>query len=310
MNVLLSSGQFPSMDGGIRAFWAPVLLTPINGSYERLVVGVAAVSGQDFHLECANALDRLRCFYGDSAAGVLSAIKLASKCLETDLSHRYVEAIKAPDQTVSNVQVGECREAEGLSLMAISQSWMMALSSLYVKPLALEHFVKMDALELAASTDARQGGDRLPYLVCNFVTTTNPRFADFFSHDVKEERPRRVRGSSHKVAIDFSGSRIVANFGTLRAGSLTESVYRVKRRLWDLKVERDRESDSAFMRTHELIIQRPSSDDPQVTERQQSSISEALEELVSQADQEQLRLRPMGSVAEIGQHLLKVELAA
>ncbi len=310
MKVLLSSSQFPSAASNIRALWAPVLLEPISGSYERLVVGVAVASGTEFHLEFANALERLKCFYGDSAVGVVAAVKLAAKCLEADLSRRSVEAISAPNPAVSGIFIGQCREAEGSSLKAISQSWMMALSSLYVKPLVLEDIVSVERMDIATTSDAMQSGDRLPFLVCDFVKGQRAGFANYFSSDLREGRARRIKGSSHKVVIDFSGSHLVANFGTLKAGALTGSVNLIKRRLWDLKVERDREPNEGFRRNHEMILQRPPKDDPQVSERQQANISEALKELEVQADQEELRLRPMGSVQEIGQHLLNLELAA
>lgn len=310
MNLLLSSNQFPSAENNVRAFWAPVLLEPITGSYERLVVGVAVASGAEFHLEIANALDRLKCLYGDSADGVVSAVRLAAKCLEADLSHRSVEAISTPNPAVSGIIIGECREAEGASLKAISQSWMMALSSLYVRPLTLEDVVKVRQIEIADTTDAMQSGDRLPFLVCDFVKGQRIGFAKYFNSDLREGRPRRVKGSSSKVVIDFSGSHLVANFGTLKAGALTRSVNLIKHRLWDLKVERDKVPHVGFSRTHEMILQRPPKDDPQVSERQQANIAEALQELETQADQEELRLRPLGSVQEIGEHLLKIELAA
>jgi hypothetical protein len=96
----------------------------------------------------------------------------------------------------------------------------------------------------------------------------------------------------------------------LKAGALTGSLNLIKRRLWDLKVERDREPIVDFRRNHEMILQRPPKDDPQVSERQQVNITEAIEKLENLAYQEELRLRPMGSVQEIGQHLLASEVAA
>ncbi len=110
--------------------------------------------------------------------------------------------------------------------------------------------------------------------------------------------------------IDFAGPKLVANFGTLRAGSLTSSVHLIKRRLWDLKVERDRETHDAFSRPHEMLLHRPAKDDPQVTEQQQANISEALEALEMQADQEELRLLAMDSVPAIGQRVLRYDVAA
>ena len=59
-----------------------------------------------------------------------------------------------------------------------------------------------------------------------------------------------------------------------------------------------------------MILHRPSSDDPQVSEQQQANIEEALESLEGQADQEELRLVAFDSVKAIGQRVLKQSLAA
>ena len=310
MTVSLSSARFPSTDGTVRAFWAPVLLEPVVGSYERLVVGVAAVNSSGFHLEVANSLNRLQCLYLDGADGVVSAVKIAVKCLEADLSRRSVAALSSPSQVVSGVTIGECREAEGTSLVAISKNWMSALSSLYVGENHTEDPVSAEIQVLGTVSYAAQYGDRLPFLVCDFVKMQRIGFLNYFSKDLREGSGRRVKGSSHKIVIDFSGSHLVANFGTLKAGALTSSVNLIKRRLWDLKVERDKVPTIGLHRNHEMILQRPSKDDPQLSERQHGNIDEALAALEIQAVQEELRLRPMGSVKEIGLHLLKAEQAA
>jgi hypothetical protein len=71
------------------------------------------------------------------------------------------------------------------------------------------------------------------------------------------------------VFIDFSGSFLVANFGTLLLTNRAQSVDKIKRRLWDLKVDRDKQQESMMIsRTHEMIVQHPAPDDPQITERQ------------------------------------------
>jgi hypothetical protein len=112
-----------------------------------------------------------------------------------------------------------------------------------------------------------------------------------------------------KVIIDFAGSKLVANFGTLLANQHAVSVDRIKRRLWDLKVDRDNEKSGLAMRDHEMIVQHPSKTDPQFSERQFERISEALASLEKQADQEEIRLRPMNTIDQIGDHLLAKEAA-
>jgi len=62
-------------------------------------------------------------------------------------------------------------------------------------------------------------------------------------------------------------------------------------------------------RRHEMIVQVPSAHDPQLSARQAANVAEALQALEEQADQEELRLRPMHSVEAIGQHILTTEAA-
>lgn len=308
MDITIDTNIFPKLHGGVRAHWMPVLFEPISGSYERFVVGVAAVSSDGFHLEWANQLDRLNCFYGADASGAVSAIEMAGEYLEIDLTKRAAEALTSPDPAVTGIVFGELREAEGTSLESVAQSWMSALSSLYSGPTAAVAVVEQPKYVLAHEM-GQGSGDRLPFMVCDYVKSKRDGFAGFFSNDLREGGPRRTTGASHKVIIDFSGSKLVANFSTLKPGSLTKSINLIKRRLWDLKVERDGQLHSGFVRNHELILQRPPKDDPQTTEKQQENINEALEALEEQAAQEQLRLRALGSVQQIGEHILAAEAA-
>ncbi|ODP36560.1 hypothetical protein BFL28_19855 [Sphingomonas turrisvirgatae] len=112
------------------------------------------------------------------------------------------------------------------------------------------------------------------------------------------------------MSIDFTGSKLVANFGTLQVGQITRSVDLIKRRLWDLKVDRDAEATNIFRRSHEMLVQVPAANDPQVTDRQYENLQIALQALEEQADQEELRLAAFNSVAAIGERLLAFEQAA
>ncbi|PBB41816.1 hypothetical protein CK222_21935 [Mesorhizobium sp. WSM3866] len=304
----LNTAAFPAFKRSVRARWAPVLLEPIAGSYERLVIGVAVVSDDGFHLELANALDRLRCLYSDDAYGAVYAIQLTAEHLRQDLATRALQALTDPKPATSGVVIGESREAEGESLQKIGASWMLTLSSLY-REVAQDADEAGPELDEALDGPGESGGDRLPLLVLGYVTERREGLARFFSNDLRGGRKRRTAGRSHEIVIDFSGSRLVANFGTLQAGSIAGSVNLIKRRLWDLKVERDREHSPMLLRQHEMILQAPPKGDPQVSTKQRANINDALEALEAQADQEELRLRALPSVAEIGEHLMRLEAA-
>jgi hypothetical protein len=245
--------SFPAFQRSVRAHWAPVLLAPIAGSYERFVIGVAVVGKDGFHLELANALERLHCLYSDDAHGAIYAVRLTAEQLRHDLSRRALDALTNPSPAISGVSIGQCREAEGESLQSIGSNWMRSLSSLYSQNIAPESLATIPIAE--SRTDG--GSDRLPILVMAYVRERRQGYAKYFSRDLQEGRVRRLAGRSHEVFIDFSGSKIVANFGTLQAGGVSRSVGFIKRRLWDLKVERDREPNGIPVRQHEMLVQSP-----------------------------------------------------
>lgn len=299
--------SFPTFARSLRAQWAPVFLTPIRGSEERLVIGVAVLSDSGFHIEAANALSRLQCLYGAQADIVIQVAAIALDELRYDLSARYAEALLDFRPTITGVSLGSVRESEGVSLQSIGQAWMSALSSLYdADALA----VALEAEDTEATYEDRfealASGDRLPVLVLDYVVGERAGLAGFFRSDLGK-RPRRR--SSHEVSIDFTGSKLVANFGTLQVGQISRSVDLIKRRLWDLKVERDSETAAVFRRSHEMLIQMPAPNDPQVSEKQYENLDIAKKALEEQADQEELRLEAFTSVAAIGQRVLLSEQA-
>ncbi|KPH65792.1 hypothetical protein [Novosphingobium sp. ST904] len=299
MSIALTLDAFPAVEGLVRAQWAPVLLNPVAGSAERFVIGVAAVNGAGFVLEQANALERLRCLYGASAEAAIFAAVVALEQLENEFASRGADALSQARAFVSGVEIGPIREGEGPSLKAIAASWMIAMSSLY----------KVDNTDEAdetsdISSSAGEGIDRLPRLVMDYVGQHDPRFSRFFRQDLIGGQRRR---KSHEITIDFNGARLVANFGVLQPGGIAKSVDHIKRRLWDLKVRRDAETDSFIHRHHEMIIQMPSEDDPILTPRQHANLKEAHRSLEQQADQEELRLRPLPTVPAIGQRVIAGE---
>jgi hypothetical protein len=257
-------------------------------------------------MEWANQLDRLTCFYGSDARGAISAVQIAGEYLKEDLAKRAGAAISDPDPAVTGIGFGDVREAEGSSLESVAQSWMAALSSLYLTGQEQVSRVR-DVVEATAETEG--SGDRLPFLVCDYVKSKRIGLANFFSAELRENRRRRAKRNSQEPIIDFSGSRLVANFGTLKASSLSRSFELVRLGLWDLDTVQVRDQGTMAPRNYEMILQRPAKDDPQVSDKQQNKLEEALKELEGQADEKQLRLRPLDTYQQIGDHVLKAEAA-
>jgi hypothetical protein len=302
----LIENDFPKTEGFVRAKWAPLLLRPILGSPEQIVIGVAAVGESGFHLERANSFERLTCLFSGEAASAILAAEAGLSAWEADLSTRALDAIADYHPIFSGVAVGELREADGVSLESIASSWMAAMSSIYSLPIG-----KLESLSAEVPVDLTEVArprDRLPALVLDYVISKRPGLDKFFSEEIRQQFVRR-RTNASAVYIDFAGSKIVANFGTLSAQQHVTSVDRIKRRLWDLKVDRDNEKGGIARRDHEMIVQHPAKTDPQYSEKQLDRMNEALALLEKQADQEEIRFRPLNTIGQIGEHLLLQEAA-
>lgn len=301
----LESSVFPSFSRSVRADWVPIFLSAIRGSDERLVIGVAVIGADGFHIEAANALGRLQCLYGSQADIVIQVAGVALDELKYELSTKLLQAVTEFRPSITGVSVGAIRRAEGCSLQSIGAAWMSALSSLY-DPDSASAVLESDDPEATYEDrfELMTSGDRLPALVQDYVVESRSGLAAFFRAGLGKT-PRRKR--NYDPLIDFTGSHIVANFGTLQVGQITRSVDLIKRRLWDLKVDRDSESEGAFQRDHEMLVQMPSLNDPQVSERQYENLEDARLTLEKQADQEEIRLAAFVSVAEIGQRVLAAE---
>lgn len=307
MSVELDPNSFPALSQHVYAKWSPVLLAPISGSYERLVIGCAAANETGFHLEMANALNRLGCLYAARADSVLFAVALAQKALMHDLAERGIEALQHPRGLLSGVALGEVREAEGASLSEIARDWMGVLSSLYDPETAKDALAK-SADVLATAQKADRVEDRLPQLVLRHVSSRNLAVAQYFNARIAAGKGRRRRSAAHEVEIDYKGRRLVANFATLKAGRLAPAVGNIKQRLWDLKIDRERDEAHDGI-SHELMIQVPRPDDPQISEKQYANLETEYAGLEQQADELKLILRQFNTPEQIGQHIVLKEAA-
>ena len=134
--------------------------------------------------------------------------------------------------------------------------------------------------------------------------------ADFSVPISRRDADVELRGGVTKFSSTLRAHDLCANFGTLRAGGIAPSVNVIKRRLWDLKVDRDRDPNGLLVRQHEMIVQSPRlRGSAGHGERQYANIVGGTTGLEAQADQEALRLRPLSTVAEIGEHILTAEAA-
>jgi len=301
----LNSNAFPSADNIKSYRLLPIVLHPIFDSPERLVIAVLAYSGTELHLTQANALTKLECLYGENASATITVIELALTELISDLAAGAEGFVARPEFLFSGIEFGKEVSAEGFSAKHVADFHMSLLSSLHRHQLPE---VSDRAPMVAAGSEARQQrSDRLPFLVHEYVKNIRPEFTAYFSTEIQSNRVRRSKSVASQVHIDFAGSNTVANFGTLKVGQATASFDHLKRRLWDLKIHRDTKEPKKFVRNHELYVQYPPKNSPQISNDEFDQLSDAIGSITEEADVEEIRLRSFHTVEEIGGMLLKLE---
>lgn len=305
-SIDIKNDDFPRWENSVSAKWAPVVLQPIVGSSEQLVIGVAVVAKGAFHLESANAWQRLKCLYDESSDAVIFSAQCALEALEDEMALRNEISLSDLHPVFSNIKIGDVSNAEGINVREIGRTWMKALSSLYEHPDAAREIVDHPSSDVAVS----DGGNRLPHLIFEDVVKLRPGFGEYFRSDIRRRSARRARRRGAGILIDFAGSRLVANFGMLRTRQTTASANFIKKQLWDLKIKRDEDVSVSLGRNiHEMIVQHQDQNDPQITEKQYDDVRSALADLEEQADRENIRLRPMNTVQQISRHIVELEVA-
>lgn len=297
----------PQFDNLISGYWAPILLYPIGGAYDRLLVGVATATSESFHVEMANAISRLKCFYGQRAEGVIFSIELTKSLLLQDLAERGVEALLNPKRFLSGVRVGKARQAEGLSLLSIAESWLSALSSLQDQKGALSKTDGLDSQEMSIARSVPRR-HQLPQLVYERVLMRNPQISHFFSERIIHgTRDRSL--SSLKVEVDYKGPRLAANLATLNVSKVMNEVGKIKQSLYDLSVDRSRDAASGMPREHELIVEVPVEHEADLSVTQKQRLREVCRVIEGQADELSLRFRRFGTPEQIVDHIISREAA-
>jgi len=146
--------------------------------------------------------------------------------------------------------------------------------------------------------------DRWPTLFRKAALASDPRIETFFNRSFqlsRVARPTKIFYLSDKVAI---------NTGKLVPGaSLPRTLEQNKAKMFDLLGVRDKD-ERLFARSHyELVVFRPSSDDPLYSEKQLATLRQAMESLSVTGKEHQLRVSPVSSPEEAAKKLLTAEAA-
>lgn len=299
--------DFPSLDLSRKTRWAPILCQPKEASWEKFVVGIVAIEGDDFHIEVANRLSRLGCLYDERAMPIALAIEIAMGWLEEVISEGNT-ALSEIAFPVSNVSLGDCQVASGIKCKEVAQQWMGSLSSFYEPFSDDEKSHNLETVSEAIESIAARPL-RLPVQVLTVIEKHDISLLEYFHEDVRNRSTRRARANA-RVKIDYNGRRLSANIDRFNIDLPSATVGQLKQRMWDLAIQRDRSIGTPQShKVFEMLVDFPGH---RLLDKRQSSverIQEHLKELTKQADREEIRLQTLSGAHEIGKHILKMETA-
>lgn len=307
--LTLEDFEFPEPALQVVGKWSPIFFEPILGSGERLAVGIVVFSEAASFVFPANKLSRLQCLYGDRAAWVIDVVAGALEWLKDDVAVRGIKAYQDPASPISGISFSELKPGGAESWSQFVDLYLGSASSLHARAESRRAISTVDEVAEQLESIEKANREKLPVLVANKVINRHPSLQGFFRSELRLNNPKKTHAKGHRVNIDFAGSKIVANFCTLPGARSFKSAEYIKTRLWDLAIDRDRSPLRIQPSTaHEMFVFRPSLDDPNFSEKQQSNIGEVLAELEEQADKEEIRLRPFTTVDQMADRIVNAEL--
>jgi hypothetical protein len=279
--------------------WTSVYLEPMMASGERLTIAVAAIGKNG---ECrvspairAHVLDAM---FGNQADGLSKMIKLVCSSLQ-----RHLQLTNSFDEwspPFSGVTLGKIRDTSSSDLVGLLRQAVSMTASLA----ALDFEADEEETDNLEDDGIGSRKDPWPKLFEGAVIARDPRLGTYFNQTFM------VSDTARPAKIFFLSGRSAINTGKLIPGSALSAMFeRNKARLLDLLVVRDRD-DKLFPRAHfELVVFRPSFDDPTYSERQIDSLKRSIEALEQAGDRHDLRVQTVQSEDEAAERVLNAEAA-
>ena len=124
---------------------------------------------------------------------------------------------------------------------------------------------------------------------------------------MRKRSARRARANA-RVKIDYDGIKLSANIDDFNVDKPSDTVGKLKQRMWDLAMQRERSANNfSGRKDYEMLVDFPRY---RLLDKRPTSINrieDHLGELGRQADREQIRLRTLIGASQIGEHILKLE---
>ena len=299
--------DFPDNSKLIDGVWHPVFFRSNFDTPERLVAGVVSCVDGRWHLQIANALERLKCLYGKEAEVAIEAIEAGLHYLERQI---HAENSLPERLSVSGLTIGAPRHAQAKDAPSLSQRWLRAVSALHdeAREFVLDSATPVEMAAAGQSVSKEIERDRLSVLVFEQMVRRVPESREMFNPHVKRLSANEAsRLLSHQAYVAYDGRKVAANFSTLKAGRNKVSVDIAKRLMWDLEQHREQAAPLLPAQSHEMFLYHPDKNDPLITERQFGNVMSLVETLTREGELRDIKVRPFDKVEAISDNLIKAE---
>lgn len=272
--------------------WASVYLEPMIASGERLTVAVAALADEgSVEVRAAIRPHVLEAMFGAKALAFSGLIETIAHDLELHL--RESKTFKGWVPPFSGVTVSEAHRSVSQDMAGLLRQAVAMTASLA-------------ALDVNATEEESPGrilvpaDDRWPKQFEMEAVSRDSRLERFFNQKFSISEP------SKPLSFFFLSENVAMNTGRLIPGrGLSSYLEHNKARILDLRVAREKQH--LFERNHfELVVFRPSFDDPTYSLKQIDSLKRSLYTLEEACDEHRVRVTQVQSAAEAAERLVSV----
>ena len=273
--------------------WMSIYLEPMMGSGEKLTVAVAAV-GESGEVKVCPAIRPhvLEAMFGSRSGGLTRLIDTIAESLKNHITARgEFEGWKPP---VSGVSVGMVRKTFSTDLTGLLRQAVAMTASLAALDLSDSGETEV-AETIITATD-----DRWPKQFHDEVVRRDERLDRFFSQKFVISEPSRP------LNIFFLSEKVALNTGRLIPGrGLSAYLEHNKARMLDLRVAKEKQH--LLARNHfELVVFRPSFDDPTYSLKQIDSLKRSIATLEDACDENRVLVTQVQSATEAAERLLRI----
>lgn len=267
--------------------WRPIFWEPVQGTGERLMIGVVYQFDESYQSARLIRDDVLDNLYGQHAS------KQAKRLIDTalDMFVRCAEAagLEGASSPILGMHPGQLRSTAARTISELLRTSALLYSS-------LSNLDRLDHLEEADAPLAEEVNKRFSTEVRDIVVAAKPELAPSFGS------AGRLIDGGQPVKFGFLSPRLIAHFSVLNPVRQSASVRDARARLWEV----NRAMALSSIQSGALITAVPRSDDATLGEKQRSLVEVNRREIEREADDANIRLVSVNTAHQAARKLLEM----